>query len=44
MIYRFRKKFIKICTLSFIGVFLVLFFSIYFLKMLLEFAYSVRRL
>ena len=29
MIYRLRKKFIKICTLSFIGVFLVLFFSIY---------------
>lgn len=29
MIYRLRKKFIKICTLSFLGVFVVLFSSIY---------------
>ena len=34
MIYRLRKKFIKICTLSFIAVFLLLFSCIYLITYL----------
>ena len=34
MIYRLRKKFIKICMLSFIAVFLILFASIYLITSL----------